>query len=366
MQDLESQLDFFGKARMNLFRVIDANINRASEGLRVLEDACRFCGDRQVLATELKNMRHDLRSIWAESTALCLENRDLASDEGKTVEACGEYSRSNLAEIMTSNVKRVQEALRSLEEFSKCESPDKARQLEALRYRSYDLEQKLHFYRPFPWPCLNVLITQSLCKLPPLEVLEQTCAAGASLVQLREKKMEDGEFLDWIFQAKEVADRYKTPLIVNDRIQLVQITGVAGVHLGQGDLPTKYARSLLKAGQWIGRSTHCIEQARQAQLEGADYIGVGPLYLTQTKEHRHAVGTPYLQQVKTELKVPYVGIGAVNREHLPEILAVNPEGLAICTAVIGHDEPGQETAFYRNVLAEITTSSKHGTRESSV
>ena len=347
---------------MNLFRAIDANINRASEGLRVLEDACRFIYGRQALATEFKNMRHELRKLWSEASENCITQRNVDADEGREVEGLREYARENVREIYISNSKRVQEALRSLEEFYKCESGEKARQIELIRYRCYQLEQTLLVGRTFPWPCINVLLTKSLCTLPPFEVLEQVCASGADLLQLREKEMEDGAFLDWIFAAKEVADRYQVPIIVNDRLHLVQISNVAGVHLGQGDVPTNYARPLLRPGQWLGRSTHNIHQARQAQSEKADYIGVGPLYLTQTKVHRSAVGLSYLREVESEIRIPYVGIGAVNREHLQEILSAQPRGLAICSAVIGHAEPGHETAFYKQALKNslIGSSEKTG------
>ena len=350
MADLESTHNFFGKVEMNLFRAIDANINRASEGLRVLEDACRFIYGRQALATEFKTLRHELRNLWNGASEECITQRDVGADEGREVEGLREYARENVREIVISNSKRVQEALRSLEEFYKCESGETARQVEAIRYRCYHLEQTLLVARKFPWPCINVLLTKSLCALPPLEVLEQVCASGADVLQLREKEMEDGAFLDWIFAAKEVADRFQVPIIVNDRLHLVQITNVAGVHLGQGDVPTAYARPLLQPGQWLGRSTHNIHQARQAQNEKVDYIGVGPLYLTQTKVHRSAVGLSYLMEVQSEMRIPYVGIGAVNREHLQEILSVKPRGLAICSAVIGHAQPGNETAFYKQAL----------------
>jgi thiamine-phosphate pyrophosphorylase len=158
--------------------------------------------------------------------------------------------------------------------------------------------------------------------------------------------MEDGAFLMWIREVKAITDTYDVPLIINDRIHLALLTGAQGVHMGQGDLPTAEAKRLLAPWQWLGRSTHGMHQAQPAVEEGLDYLGVGPLYLTQTKEHREAVGLGYMRQVEDELDIPYVGIGAVNRKNLPAILVEKPTGLAICTAIIGHDDPKGETAFY--------------------
>jgi len=332
------------------YRIIDANLNRCLEGLRVLEDIWRFMDDRQDLGSEAKSIRHDLSKIMDKYLGEILNGRSLSSDEGRLVTVTGEYERSSALELKRRNGSRVKESLRVIEESSKLIESALAKKIETLRYRFYQLEEASLGWGAYPTRSLYVLITKELCRLPPKEVLEASCAEGATVIQLREKEMEDRAFLDWILEAKEVADRYKVPLIINDRVHLVALSGVAGVHFGQGDLRTEDGRKLLKSWQWLGRSTHAIEEAKAAESDGADYIGVGPLHLTKTKEHREAVGVKYMAQVEKECGIPYVGIGSVNRETLPKILEVNPAGLAICTGVISAKDPGLEVRYYREEM----------------
>ena len=297
-----------------------------------------------------KSKRHELATIFKD---LKLEkSRDVASDSGTSIEGSVEYQRQDIRDVLQSNYKRCQQSLRALEEASKIDSADKAKALESMRYLIYEWEAKSLCLKPFPNKCLYVLITKKLCKLDPGTVLKQVCDGGASVIQLREKEMEDGEFLRWIEKAQEIADPYDIPLIVNDRVHLVQLTGVQGVHMGQGDLDTKDARALLKPWQWLGRSTHELKQAQQAESEGVDYIGVGPLFPTQTKLHREAVGLKYMQEVNEKTNIPYVGIGSVNEETFPEILKYDPRGLAICTGVIASGSPKESTQVFLKQLVK--------------
>lgn len=322
--------------------MIDANLNRCLEGMRVLEDLYRFEWRRQDEATLLKNWRHELAGAFAHERRVL--SRNGLQDHGRQVETESEVSRENLAALAGANFSRVQQSLRVLEEASKVEGGSYGL-CEKVRYAVYDLEARC-WAKPFPERGLYVLVTRELCRRDPEDVLRISCEKGAAVIQLREKSMEDGAFLDWMHRAKEIADETGTPLIVNDRVHLLQLADFAGVHMGQGDLQTSDARKLMRPWQWLGRSTHAIDQALQAEAEGVDYIGVGPLYLTQTKEHRHAVGLSYLREVNEQVKVPYVGIGSVNREHIDEIMVEEPKGLAICTGIISADDPAKEMDFF--------------------
>lgn len=340
------------------YRLVDANINRVVEGLRVIEDLCRFMLRDQRSATQLKEHRHALRSMWGELQEELIAARDVGTDRGFEATAEGEYERANVYGIAKANFCRAEESMRVLEEFAKMTHATKSKRCERIRYQLYQLEknileQILKKHKTYPAQALYVLVTQKWCKKDPLEVVEAICRGGADVIQLREKDMEDGEFLDWVRKVKEVTDAHDVPLIVNDRVHLVLLSGAQGVHLGQGDLKTSDARQLMGEDRWIGRSTHGIDQAEQAQAEGVDYIGVGPLFLTQTKEHRCAVGVKYLEEVENKCQVPYVGIGAVNRENWDEIMVAKPKGLAICTAIIGHEDPEGETRFYKSALERV-------------
>jgi len=325
-------------------RMLDANFNRLSEGLRVLEDCHRFVLKDEDISSTIKHLRHQASELFVSLNLI--QSRQTESDHGRFVSGAQEYQRNSLEDLLKSNFKRVEQSLRVLEELSKLDSEARAKALEAMRYKVYELEQRSLCRKVFPSKCLYVLITKSLCKLDPAVVVKAVCDGGASVIQLREKSMEDGEFLKWIEFVQKITEQYEIPLIINDRIHLVQLTGVQGVHMGQGDLPTQRAKSLLKPWQWLGRSTHEMVQAKAAESEGVDYIGVGPLFPTNTKEHREAVGMEYLKQVDREISIPYVGIGSVNHDTMPKILEYNPKGLAICTAIIATENPQEVTQLF--------------------
>lgn len=331
-------------------RVLDANLNRFREGLRVLEDHFRLSLPNSQIAKRFKALRHDFTNATISLQKQVIFARDIENDMGRQSKGVLEYHREALSDVVHANFKRCEEAARVLEEFSKFVSTTLAREIERIRYVLYELEQVSSLKRGFPSPCLYVLITKSLCNLAPADVVRMVCDGGASVIQLREKDMEDREFLDWIYQVKELLDPYKIPLIVNDRIHLAAIADVEGVHLGQGDLKTNDARKVLGVSKWIGRSTNHIDRAREAEAEGIDYIGVGPLFPTRTKLHRNAVGLEYLNKVKEELSIPYVGIGSVNKDTIHTILEAKPTGLAICTAIISSSNPLKETEYYKSAI----------------
>ncbi len=331
---------------------MDAVANRLREGLRTIEDQLRFSNASPAVFAKLKNFRHDLQDILPPADDL-LANRHVEADAGTEISTEHELCRMSVQQILYANFKRVQESLRSLEEQMKLIDSKKSKQLEALRYQSYVMEQDICLPVQFPQPCLYVILTQSLCTLSPRDVLKQICDAGVDIIQIREKNMEDGEFLEWTQQVLEISEGSPTKIVINDRIHIAMLCDVHGVHLGQGDLPTVAARKLLGKSKWIGRSTHDLHEALRAQGEGIDYIGVGPIYPTKTKEHRQAVGLAYLQQVQEQIELPYVAIGSVNRTTLSSITTHKPNGIAICTGIISDSQPYHEAVFYKSWLAEM-------------
>lgn len=337
------------KLNNGTLRIVDANLNRLGEALRVLEDTFRFVMKNDEGASACKELRHKLGQMMEAGLSEALKGRDVAGDSGRAREGKGEYQR-DLMSLLKANFKRAEQCCRVLEEVSKLGDEKLARGFEAMRYEIYQLEQDVLARRVFPEKALYVLMTKSLCTKSPEDVLKMTLDGGADVIQLREKEMEDGEFLSWIESAMSVTDKYHVPLIVNDRIHLVQLSGAQGVHLGQGDLPTERARALLTPQQWIGRSTHVLNEAQDAESQGVDYIGVGPLFPTNTKIHRSAVGLDYVDQVNASTSVPYVAIGAVNRHSLEEVLEHHPRGVAICTGIISAEDPYAETCFFKGRL----------------
>lgn len=206
--------------------------------------------------------------------------------------------------------------------------------------RRSDLARKLSAMR------LYVLVTGEVAKRPALEVARLVIAGGADVVQLREKTMSDDEFLALAREFRELTAKTETLFIVNDRVEMAKLTDADGVHLGQDDLPVAEARRILGRGKLIGVSTHEISQARRAVADGADYIGVGPVYPTKTKGYEQGVGLEYVRQVVSELDIPFVAIGAITLERLPEVLAAGAKAVAVSSAIIAAKDPkGMARAF---------------------
>lgn len=180
---------------------------------------------------------------------------------------------------------------------------------------------------------LYIIISSKLSKKPVLETLQEVIQGGADAVQLREKTMSDSEFLALAKEFKKITSQSKTLFIVNDRAEIAKRVDADGLHIGQSDISIRAAREGM-SDKIIGVSTHGISQAQKAQQEGADYISVGPIFYTETKSHEPPVGLDYLRQVKKQITIPFVAIGAINLENLNDVLCAGASCVAICSAAI--------------------------------
>src|SRR3989304_9632835 len=165
--------------------------------------------------------------------------------------------------------------------------------------------------------------------------------------QQREKKMSDSEFLALAKEFRRITSQSKTLFIVNDRTGIAKKVDADGLHIGQSDLTIHSARKIIGYDRILGVSTHTIVQARKAQLEGADYISVGPLFPTITKDYEPPVGLDYLKEVKRNITIPFVAIGAINHENLNEILLAGGLRVAICSAIICSNDILQTTRYFK-------------------
>jgi thiamine-phosphate pyrophosphorylase len=156
--------------------------------------------------------------------------------------------------------------------------------------------------------------------------------------------------------AERLRDRCRragVTFIVNDRVDLAVAVEADGIHLGQDDLPPRAARPLLRPGMVLGRSTHSVAQARQAQADGADYIAVGSMFPTQTKPDFELVGPELLRAVRPETKAPLVGIGGITRANVAQVIRAGADGVAVISAVCGASDPAAATReFVAAIRAE--------------
>jgi len=169
-----------------------------------------------------------------------------------------------------------------------------------------------------------------------MEVIEEATAAGLRFLQYREKNATRYMMYETVNKIRDYTRQHHVTLIVNDHIDLAMAVGADGVHLGQDDLPVAIARTLLGPKKIIGVSTHTLDEAMQAQSDGANYIGLGPIFLTKTKAASlHPVGTEAIGTVKREISIPLYAIGGIQYRHLASIRSAGADGVAIISGVAG-------------------------------
>jgi thiamine-phosphate pyrophosphorylase len=333
-------------AEMDAGRVVDANFNRAREALRVLEDYCRFVLDDRFLTEQVKGLRHGLADASGRlPPGLLLSARETLRDVGTAVSASGEYERGSPQEVAAVNLKRVQESLRSLEEYGKLFTPELGRQLEALRYTSYTLERAVvrgsTARQRLATAKLYVLLTGGQCVASLDWTIEQAAAGGASVFQLREKALADQELLERARNVRRWTRTAGVLFIVNDRPDIVRLAEADGVHLGQDDLSVKDARRILGPDPMIGVSTHSLEQVRRAVLDGADYVGIGPTFPSRTKHFDHFPGLEFIRAATAETSLPAFALGGIAPESIAEAVRAGATRVAVGSAVTQSEDPAQ-------------------------
>jgi thiamine-phosphate pyrophosphorylase len=343
--------------RMDTARALDASANRAREALRVLEDYSRFCLDDAFLSGELKRLRHGLVAALDDlPPELLLPSRETLRDVGTTISTASERERHSLGEVVGANVKRLQEALRSLEEFGKLISPDLGARLEGLRYRAYTLERALLLgstARQRLAECrLQVLLTGSTCAAALDWTIAEAADGGATMFQLREKNLSDRALLERARNVRQWTRQAGALFIVNDRPDVARLVEADGVHLGQDDMSVKDARRIVGPELLIGVSTHTIDQVRQAILDGASYLGVGPTFPSGTKDFADFPGLDFVRQATAETSLPLFVIGGINPQTLPDAVAAGARRVAVSQAVCQADDPRAVVAGMLAVLSQ--------------
>lgn len=328
-----------------VIRIIDAALNRASEGLRVVEDYVRFVLDDPFLTGRAKAIRHDLAAATGTISSLDRHGaRDTQRDVGTQISTNAEASRRDPWDVCAASLKRSEQSLRSLEEYGKLLDSDFAARMESLRYRLYTLEKAIDVGRSSRDRldgvrlCVLVAGGDSLAKFEL--IIGELVEAGAGMIQLRDKHLEDR---DLVIRARRLVERTRgrqTLCIVNDRADIAVAVGADGVHLGQEDLSVKDARAIVGTRMLIGISTHNIEQARAAVLEGAHYLGAGPTFVSRTKNFDDFAGLEYLRDVASEIRLPTFAIGGITMENLPSVMAAGIERVAVGAAVVNAGDPG--------------------------
>lgn len=343
--------------RLGAGRILDVNANRAREALRILDDFCRFERNDAYLTEEFKRLRHDLSGLLDSlPPEWLLASRETIQDVGTGIGAPAELIRSSPRDVARVNLKRLQEALRSLEEFGKIASATFAEGIEQLRYRSYTLEKALLLgdaaRAALAEVRLYVLLTGARCAAALDWTIAEAAAGGAGMFQLREKELDDRELLARARLARHWAHQAGALFIVNDRPDIAHLAEADGVHLGQDDMPVHEARRILGPDALIGVSTHNLEQVRQAVLDGASYIGIGPMYSSTTKEFAELAGPEFVKAALAETSLPAFAIGGINLQTIDSAVAAGVRRVAVSSAIATAEEPRQAAQVIGEALTQ--------------
>ncbi|RCX20125.1 thiamine-phosphate diphosphorylase [Anaerobacterium chartisolvens] len=348
-----------------LFRLIDANINRASEGLRVAEDITRFYFDNRELSEKLKKLRHDIRKGIMPYMNQCLDGRRAEEDVGLSVSRELKIDqKSRVDELVAANFKRAEEALRVVEESLKplCKY-DMAKDYEGFRFSCYGLEKQCALLvcgrsrRQKLGAGLYCLTAEEFSKgRSNIQVVQEMINAGVKIIQYREKEKKLADKFSQCVKLRELTRREGVTFIINDNIDMAMMVGADGVHIGQDDLPIEKVRELVGQEMIIGLSTHSPAQAQDAVARGADYIGVGPIYKTFTKKDVcDPVGLEYLQYAVDNIDIPFVAIGGIKESNMHEVVSRGAKCIAMVTEIVGAENIEQKIRSINNKMGECIT-----------
>jgi thiamine-phosphate pyrophosphorylase len=342
-------------AEIDAARVLDVNFNRAREAARVLEDYCRFALDDRFLTEQVKELRHALATAARKLPQnSLLAARETQHDVGTTATAAGEYERTSPAHVAMVNLKRLQESLRSVEEYGKVFGPELGRELESLRYRAYTLERAISLgtasRERLAAARLYVLLTRSQCVASLDWTIREAACGGVDVFQLREKTMPDRELLECARNVRRWTREVGVLFVVNDRPDIARLAEADGVHLGQDDMSVKDARRIGGPEMLIGVSTHSVEQLRQAVLDGADYVGIGPTFPSKTKAFDHLAGLDFIRSAIAETSLPAFALGGIEPANIAQVVAAGASRVAVSSAICTAADPQQAAQLLKAAL----------------
>ncbi|MEN6308583.1 MAG: thiamine phosphate synthase [Anaerohalosphaeraceae bacterium] len=343
-----------------VYRILDANFNRAREALRGMEEYCRFVLNNSILSGRVKALRHALCQTVAQleqGKLLC--SRDSQNDVGKELRFNGQMKRISLEDCFVASAKRITEALRAMAEVGQILSPSLYDSFEKLRFDAYSLEKDIYIagfgYLRMKKVRLYVLLTvktdQDKQNLP--ELTKACISGGADCLQLRCKGFSDREILSLSETFTDLCRKGSVLSIINDRSDIAIQSGADGVHLGQDDIPVEKMRALQPRPMIAGLSTHNADQLHKAVCRPCDYVALGPVFATATKSQEPVAGLAYLNQAMDILKqytISPVAIGGITLDNVHQVLGNGIQCIAVCAAICSADSPEKACGDFKRVL----------------
>mgnify|MGYP002550720588 CR=1 FL=1 len=201
---------------------------------------------------------------------------------------------------------------------------------------------------------LYLVTDRSVMSAKSLEqAVEQAIQGGCTVVQLREKYASSREFFETAQRVKQITDSYHIPLIINDRTDICLAVNAAGIHIGQQDLPAKIVRSMVGPDKIIGVSAQTVEQALLAEKRGADYLGVGAVFPTNSKDDAKEVTYETLKEICEAVSIPVVAIGGITHDNIKELTGSKIDGIAVISAIYGANNIKNAASGLKEEISKI-------------
>jgi thiamine-phosphate pyrophosphorylase len=340
-------------------RIIDANLNRIGESLRLLEDIARLLLNNAPLARQLKAMRHELEVGDLSFKKQLLQARNAEGDVGINIEVPEQLKERDLPQVVIANTRRVQQSLRVIEEMAKIPGiklePDRFKKA---RFSLYTVERDLisRLLRRDKVERISglyaILDTRFLQGLNHIDIATQLIEGGAKILQLRDKTTPKSELLPMALELKKLCAKHNILFIVNDYLDIALAADADGLHIGQDDLPLPSARQLLPMDKIIGCSVTTLDQAVAAESGGADYIAVGAIYPTASREATEVVGLERLRLIRNKVKLPLVAIGGITADNIAEVIGAGASSAAVISALLKAKSPQKAARQMVDILEE--------------
>jgi len=335
-------------------RIIDVNLNRLTEGMRVIEDIVRFKFDDKITVNTIRKLKQKLRQIMGEMRKKVIFSRKSEQDVGRSA-TFDKMKRTNLIDVLTANFKRSQESTRVLEEVFKLNDSQISGLFKSIRFTLYDVEKELaNTMKPgFDLKLYVIIDIVTVGRKRLTEITKACISGGATMIQLREPKHTLSR--QWLLDAikiKKAISNQKVKLIINDRVDIMQAADADGVHLGVHDMPITFARKILGNEKIIGITAQNIIQAKNAENYGADYIGVGAIFPTITKLDAPLIGIDKLKTIVKEAKIPVVAIGGITAQNAKQLFNVRVSGIAVASSVF-KDADFKHKGFNKTIIKNL-------------
>lgn len=344
----------------SILRLLDANANRAREGLRTTEDYIRFSVGESRWSKRLRSLRHGLtevvQHVVPQERLVAARRVDRDIGHPALAEEAHTPVQSSARDVAIRGLKRAEEAIRVLEEYVRGTDIEAARRFSEMRFATYEAEQWLLLCgeraKRLSLSRLYVLLTESRCRAGLEETAKAAIRGGAQVLQLREKQMDGAALVERARRLRAVCSEHDALLIVNDRVDVALAVDADGVHVGQTDVSPADVRRVAGESVLIGRSTHSVEQAQTAiEEEGSDYIAVGSMYATRTKAGFELAGPELARVVHGKgWAVPIFAIGGITAQSIPELRRAGVKRVAVSAAVAEAEDPEQAARNIREAL----------------